>query len=111
MVLGGVIFFLFGIAAGILAARGSSLMLAGELLELRERFEPRPGVSDSAYSALFRHAEETHRRLVREKGDHLTAVGGAATTFGTMLILWAVDRRRLLKRLPRDAQPVGQALP
>ena len=58
-----------------------------------------PGTSGRSYAALYQAAKSTKAELARVKIDRGAFVGATGMTLGGLIVWWALDRRRLIRKL------------
>lgn len=73
----------------------------GALVTLDESWarEFEPGISGRSYADLYQAAKSTKAELVRVKTDRGASSSATSTALGSLLVWWALDRRRLIRKL------------
>ena len=93
----GVLLVLCGAAGFVL-----HLSIYEDLLAIRDRWwadDFEPATSRRSYAALYQSAKSTKAELVRVKIDRGASVGATSMALGGLLVWWALDRRRLIRKL------------
>ena len=61
--------------------------------------------ADGRYVALYEDAKRVHEAMASAEADHYGFVAGAAMTIGILVLCWAIDRHRLMKRIAALGRP------
>jgi cellobiose-specific phosphotransferase system component IIC len=99
--------FIWLVGAALLAV---SLTISKTLQALEmDRFAEAYKQDDAGprYEALYEHAKQTHEAMATMDQDRFGFMGGSTMTMALLILCWAIDRHRLMKRLAASSAAGG----